>query len=140
MNIGMACYGPIGTGLGNEARRFWRYREQIGLNRWLISPHPNEEEIAAIDEERGVYRMSRKNDWGTAVEFMKDLDCVFFIERPFPDEMITQCNSKGIETVMMVNPEWTPDNLPWLKECSLFVARNKFGAQHLDRDWETVSR
>lgn len=124
--LGLSGYGNIPTGLGVENRRLW---EGMSIDRWLYVKYPQDKlgwgNYSDLENHNGLMLTSDPEDEQAATNFLDGLKSVVFVERPFPQALPKLAIERGVRTVCLVNPEWLAPDLPWIKYCTVFVARTK---------------
>lgn len=128
MRVGLNGYGDIPTGLGQLNARFWRKldfesrsvvrHKRFSLGKTHLTPLTGNREIILL------------NNHAEALPWLKKIDVLFFVERPFPAELPLRAKSFDKRVVCMPMVEWLPKGLEWLPYVDLFIAPTDQALEH----------
>lgn len=109
MQVGLAGYGDIPTGLGILYRRLWN---GFDFHLRYVHPHKRFVNVPNLSVEKSA----------SYDELLRYCDAIVFIERPLPDSLVDDCAAAGKRTVCIPMCEWLMPDLPWLGRVDQFIA------------------
>jgi len=128
--VGLVGYDGA-TGLGYQNEELARCFE---IDRWLIPVFSNDAPGAGPSVNCRVDRVPGDADLATIRKWMRGLDWIVFIERPFLKHLATTARSLGIAIAAVPNWEWLNPELDWLRIADVLICPTKFTYHYLC-DW-----